>query len=51
VDKYSAEIKTKRVKSRKRKHKHHRDNSELEPTNNHLANELPQHSIKLFVSL
>jgi len=50
TDKYSSKINTKRVKSRKRKHKHHSDNLELESTNDHLANESPQHAIKLFVS-
>ncbi|XP_016656123.1 PHD finger protein 14-like isoform X3 [Acyrthosiphon pisum] len=48
-DKCSSELKTKRDKSRKRKHKRHRDYSELKPTNNHLANEPPQHAIKLFI--
>jgi len=46
----SSEIKTKRVKSRKQKHKRQRDNSESKPTNNNLANESAHHAIKLFVS-
>lgn len=49
-NKYSSEIKTKRVKYCKPKHKHHKG-SELKPTDNHLANESPQHAIKLFVSI
>ncbi|XP_022181600.1 PHD finger protein 14-like isoform X2 [Myzus persicae] len=47
-NKYSSEIKTKRVKYCKPKHKHHKG-SELKPTDNHLANESPQHAIKLFI--
>jgi len=51
-ERYSPEIITKRVKSRKRKHKHHRANniSELEPANDYLVNEAPRQGIKLFVS-